>query len=258
MRPPVSFPARNLATAASHVRVVSRGRRILLPAVLRRSSLERPYTSTVSAATASAISAHHHHHLHRYNANSGIRAALHSSSSSDTNERTSPRDDTADENDTIEIIVSLPTDHTETDNATTRLNDTAASSSSLLNIPGAQKGGRKLALVYTCTVCDTRSVQQFTERAYRHGVVIVRCPKCRRQHLIADHLGYFDDEQNAPFDLAAAAAAKGHSMVVHNDASQLIRLEDLVGRDQLQQILDTTAQRKADAANTDATNTPKT
>jgi hypothetical protein len=32
-------------------------------------------------------------------------------------------------------------------------------------IPGAQSGGRKLAIVFTCNVCETRCAKQFTERA---------------------------------------------------------------------------------------------
>jgi DNL zinc finger len=210
--------------------------------------------------TAYAKAHYQHHHRHLY---SGIRA-LHNSTppSLDTNEPMSPQNDDSiseDENDTIEIIVSLPTDNAETTTQQTTPNDVNATT--VLSIPGAQKGGRKLALVYTCTICDTRSVKQFTERAYRHGVVIVTCPKCRRQHLIADHLGYFD-EKAKPFDLAATAAAKGHVMVVHNDATQPIRLEDLVGRDQLQQIIDTAESTKAAAAagaaaDSDATSTHK-
>lgn len=68
---------------------------------------------------------------------------------------------------------------------------------SIDSIPGTSKGGsRKLAIIFTCSVCETRSAKKFTERAYNHGVVLVRCPKCDNLHLIADNLGYFTDDKD--------------------------------------------------------------
>ena len=81
---------------------------------------------------------------------------------------------------------------------------TSSSSSPTLNlnlndIPGTSTGvkpssNRQLAILYTCNVCNTRSAKKFTERAYNHGVVLVRCPNCESLHLIADRLGYFSDD----------------------------------------------------------------
>jgi len=104
-----------------------------------------------------------------------------------------------------------------------------------ITIPGTQKGGRKLAIVFTCTVCETRSAKQFSEQAYLNGVVIVRCPGCQNLHLIADRLGYFED---GDWDLDSIVAKTGQSVKTINESSVLeVTLEDLVGKEGMREIL---------------------
>jgi hypothetical protein len=48
-----------------------------------------------------------------------------------------------------------------------------------------------LIMMFTCTVCDPRSAKTMTRDTYDNGIVIVRCPRCQKLHLIADCLGWF-------------------------------------------------------------------
>mmetsp|Transcript_29659 Transcript_29659/g.54391 ORF Transcript_29659/g.54391 Transcript_29659/m.54391 type:complete len:350 (-) Transcript_29659:100-1149(-) len=53
-----------------------------------------------------------------------------------------------------------------------------------------------IAMMFTCAKCETRSVRTFSRHSYEKGLVLVRCPGCRSLHLIADHLGWFDDDKS--------------------------------------------------------------
>jgi hypothetical protein len=61
------------------------------------------------------------------------------------------------------------------------------------DVPGVQTGGDKMILMFTCTVCDTRSARKISKRAYNEGIVMVRCAGCNNRHLIADRMGVFED-----------------------------------------------------------------
>lgn len=61
------------------------------------------------------------------------------------------------------------------------------------DVPGVQTSGEKMIIMYTCTVCDTRSARKISKQAYYEGIVMVRCDCCKNRHLIADRMGVFED-----------------------------------------------------------------
>ena len=66
--------------------------------------------------------------------------------------------------------------------------------SKFTDIPGVKTEGEKYAIVYTCTVCETRSAKTISKKSYHHGLVIIRCPGCKNLHLIADHVGWIENK----------------------------------------------------------------
>lgn len=108
---------------------------------------------------------------------------------------------------------------------------------SFSDVPGATNTKQKtLAIIYTCKVCNTRSAKQFTEQAYYNGVVLVRCPGCQNLHLIADRLGWFDDDDTADgvdgkdWDIEKALKKAGENVkaVTGEDVLELT-LDDVMG-----------------------------
>ena len=57
-----------------------------------------------------------------------------------------------------------------------------------------QKG--LLMMMYTCTAngCGKKSAKTFSKSSYEKGVVLVRCDGCNNLHLVADNLGWFEND----------------------------------------------------------------
>lgn len=85
------------------------------------------------------------------------------------------------------------------------------------NAPASRMGGSgigpaagDMVAAFTCSVCETRSVKRFTKHSYTKGIVIVECPGCFNKHLLADNLGWFDDENT---NIEQVLRAKGEEFV---------------------------------------------
>jgi|EP00945_MAST-04E_sp_MAST-4E-sp1_P002677 protein import protein ZIM17 len=99
----------------------------------------------------------------------------------------------------------------------------------LLNLVGVEHGDDKLAILFTCNVCETRSGKKISRQAYDNGVVIARCPGCDNLHLIADRLDYFGDD----WDIEKVMEKHGDSInVIDSDDEKVLQLTfDAVKKD---------------------------
>ena len=51
-------------------------------------------------------------------------------------------------------------------------------------------------IMYTCNVegCQKKQARTFSKDSYYKGVVLIRCDGCNNLHLIADNLGWFEND----------------------------------------------------------------
>ena len=79
-------------------------------------------------------------------------------------------------------------------------------------------------MVYTCNVCETRAAKEISKHAYQNGVVLIRCPGCQSLHLIADRLGWFEDEA---WDIESVIREQGQdpnlSYLTHDDVLEMTK-----------------------------------
>lgn len=83
----------------------------------------------------------------------------------------------------------------------------------------------RMAMVFTCAVCETRSTKLFHRSSYERGTVIVTCPGCRSHHLVADHLGWFQDDGDGK-TIEEILAAKGEQVARVSSVAGLEVLPD--------------------------------
>ncbi|XP_021897713.1 uncharacterized protein LOC110814539 isoform X2 [Carica papaya] len=83
-----------------------------------------------------------------------------------------------------------------------------------------------LLMVFTCKVCDTRSIKSACRESYEKGVVVARCPGCNNLHLIADRLGWFGE----PGSIEDFLAARGEEVTKGSLETLNLTLEDLAGK----------------------------
>lgn len=67
--------------------------------------------------------------------------------------------------------------------------------------------------MFTCKKCNTKAIRSFTKNAYHNGVVLIRCEGCQNVHLVADNLGWFDDQPKNLENLGEGKVQKVHDPV---------------------------------------------
>ncbi|KAL0055934.1 hypothetical protein WJX82_005873 [Trebouxia sp. C0006] len=92
--------------------------------------------------------------------------------------------------------------------------------------PLARIQAKDMMAMYTCNICKTRSAKMFSKKTYETGVVIVTCPGCKGNHLIADRLGWFG-EPGSIEDYLNAQGQEAQKRTM--DGTTQLTAEDLMG-----------------------------
>lgn len=101
------------------------------------------------------------------------------------------------------------------------------------DVPGVKTGGDKYVIMFTCKKCDTRSAKKISKNSYHHGVVVVRCACCQNLHLIADHIGVFEERGWDIQKFIDAANDGSRPVKVVNDDNVLeLSPDEILGRNQ--------------------------
>ncbi|XP_051218826.1 uncharacterized protein C24H6.02c-like [Lolium perenne] len=82
-----------------------------------------------------------------------------------------------------------------------------------------------LAMIFTCKLCDTRSMKMASRESYENGVVVARCGGCNNLHLMADRFGWFGQ----PGSIEDFLAEKGEEVKKGATDTLNFTLEDLAG-----------------------------
>ncbi|CAK8573144.1 unnamed protein product [Lathyrus sativus] len=83
-----------------------------------------------------------------------------------------------------------------------------------------------LAMIFTCKVCETRSIKTVCRESYEKGVVVARCGGCNNLHLLADHLGWFGE----PGSIEDFLATRGEEVRRGSVDTLNLTLEDIAGK----------------------------
>lgn len=89
-------------------------------------------------------------------------------------------------------------------------------------------GAERLGISFICTVndCNTRIAKTIRRKSYMEGTVIIQCPKCKTNHVIADNKGMYRELTEGKRNIEEIVKAKGQSITRVDDdtfISKLIR-----------------------------------